>query len=96
MSIIEQNTSIWSFLIHLGDLVNFIGITSGSDEVLVDDITKWHDIVQSEWTGVPSRILYEEVANEPHDGILAERLFGISEVRSEAIIKEWVVEAVSV
>lgn len=79
----------------LNDIVERVYITSGSSEVFVDDIADFHEVLKAEWTGVIANIQYFEAANEVHDGILCERMLGMKDVKSVAVIRKWFEDAIS-
>lgn len=80
----------------LSNILSKVYVCGASDELLIDDIIKFKDILQSEWSGAKEDFRYDFVEGEPHDSILCDRLLGYKgdQIKMDAIVRDWQDECV--
>lgn len=82
----------------LNGILSKVYVCGGSDEVLIDDIIKFKDILQGEWNGAKGDFQYNYVEGEPHDSILCDRMMGYKadQIKMDGVVKSWLEESVPV
>lgn len=79
----------------LSGILEDLYICGGRDEILIDDIDKFVEIMRAEWEG-PGKLKVDMVDGEAHDSLVLDRVFGYAgkDIKMDKVVRDWQEEAV--